>query len=194
MFTSRSEYRVSLRADNADLRLTEKGRQVGVVGDARWTAFQATRRGIEEGIEKLEDFRMAPEWWVSRGFEVRRDGNRRRYPRYSSRRCPFVESSDNISRNSAFDLLHYKGVSISSLLPHVPNLSEIDPRLLERIGIAGKYKQHILRQAHDIALFERDENLSIDSSVNYDTLPGMSHEVRQRLKAARPTTLVSSKL
>ena len=78
MFTSRSEYRVSLRADNADLRLTEKGRQVGVVSDKRWERYQSTSKNIEEGIEKLEQFRMAPEWWVSRGFEVRRDGNRRR--------------------------------------------------------------------------------------------------------------------
>ncbi|GAA5899132.1 tRNA modification protein MTO1 [Sporobolomyces salmoneus] len=171
MFTSRSEYRVSLRADNADLRLTEKGRQVGVVHDERWATYQSTGKEIEEGIESLEGFRMPPEWWVSRGFEVRRDGNRR----------------------SAFDLLHYKGVTIDSLLPHVPNLSSIDPRILERIGIAGKYKQHILRQSHDIALFERDENLAIDSRVDYDTLPGMSHEVRQRLKAARPATLGQAK-
>ncbi|GAA5961269.1 hypothetical protein JCM3765_002892 [Sporobolomyces pararoseus] len=171
MFTSRSEYRVSLRADNADLRLTAKGRQVGVVSDKRWSSHQSTSMNIEEGIEQLEQFRMAPEWWVSRGFEVRRDGNRR----------------------SAFDLLHYKGVSIDSLLPHVPDLSKVEPRILERIGIAGKYKQHILRQSHEISLFERDENLSIDPRVNYDTLPGMSHEVRQRLKAARPATLGQAK-
>ncbi|GAA5913175.1 hypothetical protein JCM8208_001691 [Rhodotorula glutinis] len=62
-----------------------------------------------------------------------------------------------------------------------------------RIGIAGKYKQHILRQTHDIALFLRDENLVIDSSVDYDAMPGMSHEVRQRLKDARPTTLGQAK-
>ncbi|GAA5851748.1 hypothetical protein JCM3766R1_000245 [Sporobolomyces carnicolor] len=172
MFTSRSEYRVSLRADNADLRLTEKGRHVGVVRDARWQEFVSTRRTIERGIEVLEEFRMAPEWWVSRGFEVRRDGNRR----------------------SAFDLLHYKGVTIDSLLAHVPSsVSKLERGVLERIGIAGKYKQHILRQSHDIALFERDENLAIDSRVDYDLLPGMSHEVRQRLKAARPATLGQAK-
>ncbi|GAA5923535.1 tRNA modification protein MTO1 [Sporobolomyces koalae] len=171
MFTSRSEYRVSLRADNADLRLTEKGRRVGVVGDRRWSAFLSTRAAIEQGIERLEDWKMAPEWWGSRGFEVRRDGQLR----------------------SAFDLLHYKGVTTASLVDHVPFLSTIEPKILDRIGIAGKYKQHILRQAHDIALFERDENLVIDSRVDYDALPGMSHEVRQRLKDARPQTLGQAK-
>ncbi|GAA5932481.1 hypothetical protein JCM3775_005931 [Rhodotorula graminis] len=171
MFTSRSEYRVSLRADNADLRLTAKGRDVGVVGSARWAAFESTRRDIEDGIELMEKMEMPPDWWVRKGFEVRRDGQKR----------------------SAFDLLHYKDVDIDRLVAHVPGLDALLPRTLERIGIAGKYKQHILRQTHDIALFLRDENLVIDSSVDYDAMPGMSHEVRQRLKDARPTTLGQAK-
>ena len=103
MFTSRSEYRVSLRADNADLRLTEKGRHVGVVRDARWQEFESTRRTIERGIEVLEDFRMAPEWWVSRGFEVRRDGNRRRYvvsPRLNEQDADFLEPRSRPSLTS----------------------------------------------------------------------------------------------
>ncbi|GAA6039032.1 hypothetical protein JCM8097_000164 [Rhodosporidiobolus ruineniae] len=171
MFTSRSEYRVSLRADNADLRLTALGRGVGVVGDSRWAAFERTKAAIEEGIEKMERMEMAPDWWNLRGFEVRRDGNRR----------------------SAFDLLHYKDVDIARLLPHVPFLQSLPPSVVERIGIAGKYKQHILRQAHDVALFLRDENLVIAEDVDYDSMPGMSKEVRQRLKDARPTTLGQAK-
>ncbi|GAA5898713.1 hypothetical protein JCM6882_000905 [Rhodosporidiobolus microsporus] len=171
MFTSRSEYRVSLRADNADLRLTAKGRAVGVVGDARWASYERTKGDIEEGIEMMERMEMAPDWWNLRGFEVRRDGQKR----------------------SAFDLLHYKDVSLPLLLPHVPGLSALPPSTLERIGIAGKYKQHILRQSHDVALFLRDENLVIDESVDYDSMPGMSMEVRTRLKEARPTTLGQAK-
>ncbi|KAG0661730.1 Mitochondrial Translation Optimization [Rhodotorula mucilaginosa] len=171
MFTSRSEYRVSLRADNADLRLTEKGRAVNAVGDLRWSAYQSTKREIDSGIELMENLAMAPDWWNLRGFEVKRDGNRR----------------------SAFDLLHYKGVDIERLLPLVPGLDALSPAIIERVGIAGKYKQHIIRQAHDIALFMRDENLVIDESIDYDVLPGMSHEVRQRLKDARPTTLGQAK-
>ncbi|GAA5992018.1 hypothetical protein JCM10908_000702 [Rhodotorula pacifica] len=171
MFTSRSEYRVSLRADNADLRLTEKGRDVNAVGDSRWSEYQSTERDIESGIDLMENLSMAPDWWNLRGFEVKRDGNRR----------------------SAFDLLHYKGVDVERLLPLVPGLEALSPMVIERVGIAGKYKQHIIRQAHDIALFMRDENLVIDESIDYDVLPGMSHEVRQRLKVARPTTLGQAK-
>ncbi|GAA5827039.1 hypothetical protein JCM11251_002217 [Rhodosporidiobolus azoricus] len=175
MFTSRSEYRVSLRADNADLRLTSLGRGVSVVGDSRWAALERTKGEIEEGIEALERWEMAPDWWNRRGFEVSRDGVKR----------------------SAFDLLHYKSVTLSSLLPHlsphIPLLSSLSPSILDRVAIAGKYKQHILRQSHDVALFLRDENLVIDEGVDYDNMPGMSMEVRTRLKEARPTTLGQAK-
>ncbi|BGO99314.1 Mitochondrial translation optimization protein 1 [Rhodotorula toruloides] len=171
MFTSRSEYRVSLRADNADLRLTEKGRSVGIVADARWAAYQSTKADIDEGIKMMEEHKMTPDWWCTRGFDVSRDGQRR----------------------SAFELLHYKDIDVERLLPHVPGLETLPPRILERVGIAGKYKQHIIRQMHEISLFLRDENLAIDESVDYDTMPGMSSEVRYRLKMARPATLGQAK-
>ncbi|KAM0755862.1 mitochondrial translation optimization protein [Meredithblackwellia eburnea MCA 4105] len=171
MFTSRSEYRVSLRADNADLRLTGKGRDVGVVGDGRWGVFERTRGLLREVREVLERDVRASERWNERGFEVKRDGHKR----------------------SAFDLLHYKGVGISDLLPLVPGLESFPPQILERVEIEGRYKQHIIRQTHDVALFLRDENLVIDPELDYDELKGLSKEVRQRLMDARPETLGHAK-
>lgn len=94
---------------------------------------------------------------------------------------------------SAFDLLHYKDVDIKRLESIVPGLSSFTPRILERLDIAGRYKQHIIRQAHDIELFQRDESLAIDPDLDYSLLPGMSFEVRQRLSEARPTTLGHAK-
>lgn len=92
---------------------------------------------------------------------------------------------------SAFDLLSRPNVPISRLFPLVPGLSDYSPSILERLSIAGLYKQHIIRQNHEVKLYLRDENLRIDESVDYNAMPGMSYEVRQRLNAARPTTLVS---
>lgn len=78
MFTSRSEYRVSLRSDNADLRLTPKGRAVGAVSDVRWAKYMTTKGDIDEGIALLENFQLPPQHWIREGFEVRLDGQRRR--------------------------------------------------------------------------------------------------------------------
>jgi tRNA uridine 5-carboxymethylaminomethyl modification enzyme len=88
-------------------------------------------------------------------------------------------------------MLHYKDVDIQRILQLVPGLNNIPPRILERVEIAAKYAQHILRQDHDVKLFLRDENLVIDPDVDYSQMRGMSTEVRQRLTDARPLTLVS---
>lgn len=145
MFTSRSEYRVSLRADNADLRLTEKGRSVRAVRDSRWSTYQSTKSDIEHGIELMERFSMAPDWWNRHGFEVKRDGNRRRWVcllacchSATAAYSPPVEMADLLCY-SAFDLLHYKGVDVDRLLPLVPGLESLTPSVIERVGIAGKY-------------------------------------------------------
>ena len=171
VFTSRSEYRLSLRSDNADLRLTEKGRSVGVVSDGRWSKLTDIRDQLNYGLKLLGDYRKPPQTWLSHGFDVKLDGNYR----------------------TAFDLLHYKDVDIQRLLPLIPELLSFEPRLLERLDTEGRYKEHVARQAQEIALFLRDENLAIDPNIDYHALQGISMEVRERLSRARPATLVSAR-
>ncbi|SCV68773.1 BQ2448_894 [Microbotryum intermedium] len=171
MFTSRSEYRVSLRSDNADLRLTEIANKFGLVSEARKNHFESTRSALQAGIAMLENFILPPEHWTARGFDVRRDGVRR----------------------SAFDLMNYKGVDVTRLEGFVSGLDQLDPKIKKRIYIEGLYKQHIIRQQHEVSLFQRDENLVIDPSVDYSMMPGMSIEVRQRLDLHRPKTLGQAK-
>ncbi|KAK4058045.1 Mitochondrial Translation Optimization [Microbotryomycetes sp. JL221] len=171
MFTSRSEYRMSLRPDNADMRLTDKARLSGVISDARWTKHESTKNDLEHGLKLLQQFMLPPQHWNKAGFDVKQDGHKR----------------------SAFDMLHYKGVDMSRLLPLVPGLNDLPPLILDRLRIEGLYKQHVIRQQHDVSLFERDENLLLDPKLDYSTLPGLSIEVRQRLAEHRPTTLGQAK-
>lgn len=186
MFTSRSEYRVTLRADNADLRLTAKGRAMGVVSDERLSVLYDTKDQLDRGIALLEAASKPPQHWKIAGFDVRSDGNRRRCADFFVRRRAALTSLFR----SAFDLLHYKNVGIDRLLEFVPGLEAFSPRILDRINVEGLYKQHVIRQTHDVELFLRDENLLIDEDLDYSLLPGMSNEVRQRLSLARPLTLV----
>lgn len=189
MFTSRSEYRVSLRADNADLRLTALGRTVGVISEERWAKFLETKDLIEVGTTMLEQEMRVPNRWNDVGFSVSCDGISRRsvFPSISS--IP----ADSFFY-SAFDLLGYSGVNMLRMLPFVSTLSTLPPKILERLEIEGRYKQHIIRQNHEVKLYLRDENLIIDPGLDYSRLPGMSTEVRQRLIEARPLTLVRSSL
>ncbi|KAK4054895.1 Mitochondrial Translation Optimization [Microbotryomycetes sp. JL201] len=171
MFTSRSEYRVSLRPDNADLRLTAKGRLAGVVSDVRWRRYERTKGDLDHGMRLLQEFQLPPQHWNRAGFEVKQDGHRR----------------------SAFDMLHYKGVDMARLVPLVPGLDELPHLIQERLRIEGLYKQLVIRQEHDVSLFLRDENLLLDPKLDYSNLPGLSTEVRQRLAEHRPTTLGQAK-
>ena len=158
-----------------------------MISEERWKKFLETKDQIDAGTLLLEQEMRVPNRWNDVGFNVSLDGVSRRFGFPSIPQIPRAHST----LDSAFDLLGYTGVTLPRLLPHVPALTALPPSILERLEIEGRYKQHIIRQNHEVKLYLRDENLVIDPELDYTRLPGMSIEVRQRLIEARPLTLVS---
>ncbi|KAF5347812.1 hypothetical protein D9756_010292 [Leucocoprinus leucothites] len=171
MFTSRSEYRMTIRSDNADLRLTQKGREVGVVSDERWAMFQKTESDIEEAATLLKSVVLSPQKWSSHGFVVQKDGVVR----------------------SAYEMLRYPGVTSAKLIPVIDQLAKMDPQILARVDIDGRYSAQLSRQEADLRLFMEDETLLLDPQMDYSQVAGLSSEVRERLFAVRPTTIGAAK-
>ncbi|KZP06584.1 mitochondrial translation optimization protein [Athelia psychrophila] len=167
MFTSRSEYRMTLRSDNADLRLTAKGRQAGVVCDERWAAFGETREMIREATALMSGFSLSPQGWDGHGFAVKRDG---------------------VSR-SAFDMLRYAQLRSADFVSAIPALAAIPAHILARIDIDGRYSAHVYRQEADLRTFLDDESLTLDPRMDYTVIPGLSSEAKERLAAVRPTSI-----
>ncbi|KAK7682052.1 hypothetical protein QCA50_015016 [Cerrena zonata] len=169
MFTTRSEYRLTIRSDNADLRLTEKGRRVGAVSDGRWAHFLSTRNELERITELLKTAAHSPHGWRKLGV-------------------PFDMRSDGI-RRSAFELLHRGDVHIDTIKPLIPELVTVDSRNVERVVIDAQYNAHLRRQEADLRLFSEDESLILCPDINYATVEGLSSEVRERLTMVKPTTI-----
>ncbi|KAJ6502251.1 mitochondrial translation optimization protein [Mycena sanguinolenta] len=171
MFTSRSEYRMTIRSDNADLRLTEKGRLAGVVSDRRWTELQKTKAQIAEATQISHSLSLSPQAWNSRGFSVRLDGVMR----------------------SPYQMLCYPNVMASDVRAAIPALSEIDPRILTRVQVDGVYSIFVSRQEADVRDFMKDETLMLDPNLDYFAVHGLSSEIRERLQRIRPATLGAAK-
>ena len=171
MFTSRAEYRLSLREDNADLRLTEAGRQLGVVDDARWEAFSRKREAIAREQERLKNTsvnpRMLPEGEAER---VLGQPLEREHTLAELLRRPDVKYTNLMSLNGA-------GPGID------------DPLAAEQVEIQAKYQGYIERQHEEIARFEHYENLRLPQDLDYTALRGLSVEVQQKLNQHRPETL-----
>ncbi len=167
MFTSRAEYRLLLRADNADQRLTEKGVEIGLVGAAREKLFQKKQADLSRGKELLQNLSLTPTELARQGIQVNADGTRR----------------------SAVDLLARPDVTWESLLAIWPALEEISEGTAEQLGIEAQYAGYVERQAADIRRFRRDEALILPEALNFDEVGGLSNEVREILKAAKPRTL-----
>ena len=167
MFTSRAEYRLTLRQDNADQRLTARGIAIGCVGPARRAAFTAKMAALEAGRSRMVGLNATPTELARLGFAINQDGVRR----------------------NAAELLAYPDITWDRLISVWPELRGLPPEVAEQIEIDGRYAGYLKRQDADIRAFRRDEDLSLAADLDYDRVGALSIEVRQKLKAARPATL-----
>jgi tRNA uridine 5-carboxymethylaminomethyl modification enzyme len=167
MFTSRAEYRLTLRADNADQRLTARGIALGCVGSERSGAHQAKMAAINAARSIAQSLTVTPNEAAHHGLALRKDGHRR----------------------SAFELLSYPGIGIGDLARIWPSFGELDAKIAEQVEIDAKYEVYLSRQAADVESYRRDESLVLANDLDYATLPGLSNEVRHKLQAHRPRTI-----
>jgi tRNA uridine 5-carboxymethylaminomethyl modification enzyme len=167
MFTSRAEYRLVLRSDNADLRLTAKGQAAGCVGSVRAASFAVKSDGLERGRALMTASAGSPNELRTHGLNVNLDGVRR----------------------SAFDLLRYPEITWAELVAVWPDLGWLRRDIAEQLEIEGRYAGYLERQAGDIAAFRRDEGLLLPEDLDYATIGSLSAEVRLKLAQARPATL-----
>jgi tRNA uridine 5-carboxymethylaminomethyl modification enzyme len=166
MFTSRAEYRLTLRADNADQRLTDKGIALGCVGQARSLRHGAKMAALNTAKTLSKSLTITPNEAARHGLALNRDGVRR----------------------SAFELLAYPEVGWSEIAGIWPELSAIDPAIAVHLEIDAKYDVYLKRQTADVDAFRRDEGLIL-ADVDYAEVPGLSNEARSKLEAARPRTV-----
>jgi tRNA uridine 5-carboxymethylaminomethyl modification enzyme len=167
MFTSRAEYRLTLRADNADQRLTDRGIALGCVGAERARAHQAKMAALRDARTMAQALMLTPSEAARYGLALRRDGVRR----------------------SAFDLLSYPDITARDLARIWPRFAELDAHIAEQLEIDAKYAVYLSRQAADVESYRRDESLILGDHIDYATLPGLSNEVRQKLDRHRPRTI-----
>jgi len=167
MFTSRAEYRLRLRADNADQRLTPRGLEIGCIGGARRSAFGIKAAALAEGRNLLENKLISPSEAGRHGVRIVQDGQRR----------------------SGFELLAYQDVSFENLTRIWPELGAITPSIAGQLEIDAKYRSYVERQDSDVAAYRKDEALVIPQDIAYDRIGGLSAEVREKLEKARPATL-----
>ncbi len=167
MFTSRAEYRLQLRADNADRRLTALGISAGCVGSGRADAFHQKEQTLAEGRSVVMGLRATPRQLAAFDIPSGRDGARR----------------------SALDLLRLPAVDLARLSAVWPQLSALAPAVVEQLEVEARYAGYLERQEADVRAFRRDEALSLPPDLDYMDIPSLSNEVRQVLAMARPTTL-----
>jgi tRNA uridine 5-carboxymethylaminomethyl modification enzyme len=167
MFTSRAEFRLILRADNADQRLTVRGVDLGVVGSARASAFQIKARSLAAARVESRRLTLTPAEAARAGLPVKADGQRR----------------------TLSDLLAYPTIAFEDLVRIWPEIGAWSPEVREQIEIDAGYAGYLDRQAADVEAFRRDEALRLPAALDYSAIGGLSNEVREKLAAIRPATL-----
>ena len=167
MFTSRAEYRLTLRADNADQRLTPMGLDLGCIGPVRREAFAGKLEALEQARARLTERSITPSAAERHGLSLNRDGARR----------------------SALELLSYPQAGPEAVLRIWPELAGIRPAILEQLAADSLYAGYLERQEADIAAFRKDESLSLPPDLDYRAVAGLSAELVQKLERIRPATL-----
>jgi len=167
MFTSRAEYRLRLRADNADQRLTPLGERIGCLSPDRRRHWREKAAALDHGRALAASLRATPRALAAAGFAVNQDGVLR----------------------SVGDLLAYPGITVARLATHWPELGTLSPGIAEQLEIDALYASYLARQDADIEAYRRDEALRLPSEMNYGAVASLSNEVREKLTVARPATL-----
>jgi tRNA uridine 5-carboxymethylaminomethyl modification enzyme len=167
MFTSRAEYRLTLRADNADQRLTDLGISLGCVGIERARKHREKMNKLNAAMALVQSLSITPNEADKHGLALNRDGRAR----------------------TAFELLSYPNIDLSKLEPIWPQLTSLSPKIAEQVEINAKYAVYLDRQSADVAAFQRDEAIVLPDDIDYADVTGLSNEARFKLNTARPRTI-----
>jgi tRNA uridine 5-carboxymethylaminomethyl modification enzyme len=170
MFTSRAEFRLHLRSDNADQRLTQLGIDRGLVGKERADLYAAKVKALDENRALLDALTITPSAARKAGFNINADGQRR----------------------SAFNLLAYPDIESADISKLWPEVAAIPAAIMEQLSIDAQYAVYLDRQRADVAALRRDESVKVPDCLDYNVIPGLSIELRQKLAAQRPATLAQA--
>jgi len=170
MFTSRAEFRLHLRADNADQRLTPLGLSHGLIGEERAELFRSRSAALARGDALLKSLNASPSEARRAGLAVNEDGKRR----------------------SAYELLSYPDLDARDLARLWPEIDGMAPAVLEQLAIDAQYAVYLDRQKADIEAVRRDEQRAIPDDIDYSAIPGLSMELRQKLGQMRPQTIAQA--